>query len=442
MHTREVVLKNGKFQRIYFFARDIRDGALATLPVGYHVVETSRTGMPVLRAQVEAGGIHFKIIRQGAKFWNNWRETNPQITPDIGVDLWREDLRDFNLSDINFEDAFLVAANLDNANLSNCNLNGANLTNSSLRNANLSGASLIGAQLTYSDLREAVVKNADASNAELSNTILENTDFTNSSLIETKLHNSLFINTIIKNADLTLAEFDSTTFVNIDFASVNGLEETLHSGPSFISIDTLTQAISSLPISFLSGCGVSDLQIQMAKLSNPNLTKENLNTILEAVKSLTLSSKSQYPSCFISYSNVDSFADQLFKDLRNNGVRCWFAKASLKGGKKVHDQINDALRQHDKFILILSRDSIKSSWVEYEIKRAKKREKEEGKQIMFPISLVPYEELKDWYLFDADLATDLAAEIREYFIPNFSQWENNSIYQKGLHELLATLQTE
>ncbi|HCR81548.1 MAG: hypothetical protein UX28_C0001G0143 [Candidatus Pacebacteria bacterium GW2011_GWA1_46_10] len=49
LHTREVTLKNGRVQRIYFFARDVRSGALASVPAGYMVMETKRTGMPVLK---------------------------------------------------------------------------------------------------------------------------------------------------------------------------------------------------------------------------------------------------------------------------------------------------------------------------------------------------------------------------------------------------------
>jgi hypothetical protein len=49
LHTRDVTLKNGRVQTIYFFARDIRDGSLSAVPAGYMVVETSRTGMPVLK---------------------------------------------------------------------------------------------------------------------------------------------------------------------------------------------------------------------------------------------------------------------------------------------------------------------------------------------------------------------------------------------------------
>lgn len=49
LHKKDVTLKNGRAQTIYFFARDVRDGSLEAVPAGYTVVETSRTGMPVLK---------------------------------------------------------------------------------------------------------------------------------------------------------------------------------------------------------------------------------------------------------------------------------------------------------------------------------------------------------------------------------------------------------
>jgi len=49
LHMRDVTLKNGRVQTIYFFARDVRDGAIEEVPAGYEVIETKRTGMPVLR---------------------------------------------------------------------------------------------------------------------------------------------------------------------------------------------------------------------------------------------------------------------------------------------------------------------------------------------------------------------------------------------------------
>lgn len=49
LHFRDVNLKGGRTQRIYFFARDIRQGAMNSLPDGYKVQETQRTGMPILK---------------------------------------------------------------------------------------------------------------------------------------------------------------------------------------------------------------------------------------------------------------------------------------------------------------------------------------------------------------------------------------------------------
>ncbi len=49
LHTRDVVLKNGRKQTIYFFARDQRPGVMNAVPGGYQVIETKRTGMPVLK---------------------------------------------------------------------------------------------------------------------------------------------------------------------------------------------------------------------------------------------------------------------------------------------------------------------------------------------------------------------------------------------------------
>ncbi len=49
LHSREVELKGGRKQVIYFFARDVRPGALNAVPAGYIVQETTKTGMPILK---------------------------------------------------------------------------------------------------------------------------------------------------------------------------------------------------------------------------------------------------------------------------------------------------------------------------------------------------------------------------------------------------------
>jgi hypothetical protein len=48
LHSRETTLKNGGTQTIYFFAKEVKDGAIDSVPSGYVVTE-SRNGLPVLK---------------------------------------------------------------------------------------------------------------------------------------------------------------------------------------------------------------------------------------------------------------------------------------------------------------------------------------------------------------------------------------------------------
>lgn len=50
LHTKEVELRAGRKQKIYYFAGDITKGSsLDALPTGYEVIENERTGLPMLR---------------------------------------------------------------------------------------------------------------------------------------------------------------------------------------------------------------------------------------------------------------------------------------------------------------------------------------------------------------------------------------------------------
>ena len=50
LHSREVNLRGGRVQRIYWFAKEVDESrAVDELPAGYEVVESERTGLPILR---------------------------------------------------------------------------------------------------------------------------------------------------------------------------------------------------------------------------------------------------------------------------------------------------------------------------------------------------------------------------------------------------------
>jgi hypothetical protein len=262
---------------------------------------------------------------------------------------------------------------------------------------NLGGADLSGSDLRGSDLRRANLSGSDLREANLSEANLSEAD-----LSEAVLGKTIFGDTILKD--------------------VQGLDTCNHLGPSILDYLTLAKS-GPLPLPFLRGCGLPDEYIDYL----PSLLNQAIH----------------FYSCFISYSTMDqAFAERLHADLQSKGVRCWFAPHDLQGGKKLHEQIDAAIRVYDRLLLILSEASMNSEWVKTEIAKARKRELREHRRMLFPVGLVPFEALDDWECFDTDTGKDSAREIREYFIPDFSDWKNHDNYQHAFERLLKHLKAE
>ena len=120
-------------------------------------------------------------------------------------------------------------------------------------------------------------------------------------------------------------------------------------------------------------------------------------------------------------------------------VRVWLAAMDIKSGKKIHEQVEEAIKLHDKLLLVLSDSSMQSEWVVTEIYKARERERWEGRRVLFPIRLVNFELIKKWKCFDADSGKDMAREVREYYIPDFSGFDQPAIFRRRLKKLLVDL---
>ena len=74
---------------------------------------------------------------------------------------------------------------------------------------------------------------------------------------------------------------------------------------------------------------------------------------------------------FISYKSEEyDQAFQLFSVLEENDLDCWMAPISIPGGSNYAAEIETAIRNSDFFVLILSKASMNSIWVEKELNRA------------------------------------------------------------------------
>jgi hypothetical protein len=313
------------------------------------------------------------------------------------MDLSQMDLRGVNLSGANLQEANLKDVKLSDANLIGANLIGAKLTNAVLHSADLAGSSLSGADFRGADLGKAILRRADLRFANMANAILAQSDF-------------------------SFAKIWNTIFGDNDLSAARGLDTVEHIGPSTIGIATLFKSRGNIPEGFLRACGVPEAFIHHL----PSLTHSE-----EGI---------QFYSCFISYSTKDEeFARRLHGRMRDAHLRVWFAPEEMKGGAKLHEQIGEAIRVYDKLLIVLSEASLQSEWVMTELRNARKAERQSAKRKLFPVRLVDFETLRDWECFDADSGKDLAVELREYFIPDFSNWKDHDSFEEAFERLLKDL---
>ena len=326
-----------------------------------------------------ANPTHLKMLGEGPPGWNRWRSLNPTVIPDLS---WTPDL---------FIPPFrgLGSYDFSRVDFRGTLINDYHLEGSNFQEANFDWAHLMFAHFSRSDLSRA--------------------SFEWASIVSCNW----------KGATLAGARFAGTTLANTNLSAVADLDSIVHGGPSFIDFKTVERS-GSLPLGFLRGCGLADALINL-------------------LPSLPVG----FDSCFISYSNHDQpFADRLYRDLQSHGIRCWYATESIRSGRKLYEQIDQAINLHDRLLLVLSEHSMNSEWVKTEIATARTRESKENRRVLFPIGLAPFQTIRKWKYFDADVGKDSAREIREYYIPDFGQWKDNDQYQQAFARLLNDLKRD
>jgi len=388
------------------------------------------------------------ILKRGVDVWNEWRINNDGVHIDLanarlsGLNLVGANFSRANLSGSHFGRADLSGANFKYANLSDANLASSVLLGAYFRRANLAGAKLesaclveaiftkasakrtnfIGADLTYANFSDANLSGAIFFNADLAGANFREAILTEAHFKRANLRGANFSSADLRDANFKESEIGWTIFGNNDLSVVKGLDTTRHRGPSTIGVDTLYISGPALPRDFLIGCGLPDSVLSF------------LASNLEAQEAL------QFYSCFISYNHEDEeFAKRLHSRMQDANIRVWFAAEDIKGGEKLHEQIDKAIRYHDKLLIVLSESSLQSEWVMTEIRKARKDEIHRKGRKLFPIRLVEFESLRDWECFDGESGKDLAIEVREYFIPDFSNWKDHDSFELAFDRLLDSL---
>ncbi len=145
-------------------------------------------------------------------------------------------------------------------------------------------------------------------------------------------------------------------------------------------------------------------------------------------------------SCFISYASEDQrFADRLYSELQSAGINCWKWDHDAKTGRDLWAEIDDAIRKHEKVVLVASKHSLVSPAVNREIERAirleddRQRKKALGQypgdtNVLFPITL-------DGYIFD-EWQHERKTDVLRKVIADAKGWKSNKNKYRELVERL------
>jgi hypothetical protein len=238
-----------------------------------------------------------------------------------------------------------------------------------------------------------------------------------------------FIGASLIETNVSGAKLGHTVFANSTLSRMRGLESVDHRGPSHISIDTFLLSEGKIPEVFLRGCGLSDADIEYARLSNPDLAIEEINKTLHKINDLRETQALQVSSLFVSYNPANSqFVDKIGKKLAEKGIRYWRDIHEMKAGR-MEKQIDLAMRQNPTVLLVLSEHSLSGDWVEHEVRTARSLEKELGRDVLCPVALDDSWKSSPW-----------PERIMAYNILDFSQWKDHSKFDELFHKLIDGLE--
>lgn len=323
-------------------------------------------------------------LSESVHSWNSWRVEHPAVPIDLSrVNLSEKDLSGADLRHVDLRGAVLRGTVLGGSLLGSARLSGADLSGATIDLADLSLADARGAYFIYSTARQANMRRINLNGANMTGADMQGANLESAILLETVL-------------------------VDSNLCGARGLEQCDQPGPSIVDYRTFVRS-KGLPVAFLRACGLPD-------------------ELIESYSSL----KRAAVSCFLSYSSIDdAFVRKLYPSLQENGVRCWFAPEDLPVGGKIRPTIDREIFRRDRFVIVLSANSINSPWVEREVEAAFERAYEEKSIFLLPIRID-----------DAVMMTTeaWAADLRRSLnVGDFRDWTNPVTFERALKRLLRDL---
>lgn len=383
-----------------------------------------------------ANAEHLEILKSGVEKWNKWREENASVVPDLS----RANLSNFNLSGINLSATHLVDADLSGANLSNANLVGSRLSNTDLTGTNLSGANLKNAYLPKANLEIAILREAQLEQAYLYNVNLNQSDISRASLKGADLRNTDLRGAILSETNLSSARLELANLTGAFLDKTNF--ESCHLGMTIFGLTNLYTCLGLDKVQTILPCTIDFQTLQASKkIPKPFLVKLGLPELyIDYLPDFFHNVGVRLFSAFLSHSFENKpFARKLYEALIAKGVNVFFDEKKLKPGDNLFDSLSRGIDLYDKTILVCSKDSLNSWWVDQELEMVMEKERnlqiesDEKTGLLIPITI-------DDHIYTWKGGKQMA--IKNRIIGDFTKWEDDVAFEKALNDLIDALNVD
>ena len=318
--------------------------------------------------------------------------------------LWRSNLSYANLNGAHMGSCSLGRSNVSNSSMQLADLRGADLSFANLSYANLAGANLSGADLTEADLSWANLSRANLKGATLTASVLKMADLT-----EADLRSAKFTKADLESTVMYRAAMGITLLANCDLSQAIGLESVHHTGPSTISLDTITSSRGFVPHSFLKGAGVAE----------PLIAAQNAVTDRD------------YPTVLLICSKDDTaLARRLKEDLVLAMIPSWSLAPDDEEALRSGEASLDQTVYYDRLVLLCTAGSLQNPLTSrYFAELARGKSWDSGKSLIIIAA--------DETIYARN--DRICSSLKQGQVLDFRGWGEDCAYQAALESLVLTL---
>jgi hypothetical protein len=357
-----------KYDDWYYICRDVSKEPLS--------LADRSTACWTTDGQKYSRGELLKLLRSGAASWNRWRRSLPDLQwykikddffwlPGFVLRLPKCDFRnhDFSLYE-------LVSTDFSNSSFVRSKFNDVDFDWLSGRplqmKTNLSCCNFRSAKFVGTRFGSSSAAKSDFSHAELNGVHFGKANFSDSIFFKAMVAVE-FDDTNLSGAHFEDSYIAGATFTNVDLSKTRGLHRAHYYPPVTIDARSLLKS-GALPKSLYRACGLTDkVSVALQKVLHSGVKRTKV---------------------FISYSSKDeAIVKRLQSDLEEHSIETWFAPRDLPIGAETRPSLDRAILGARKLVIVLSKTSIISDWVEQEVELALERDRTSKRPILVPIRI-------------------------------------------------------